>query len=91
MLFRSREGEPFNSQEYFLDQAYCGAWALSGPQNESASGAAEAEPPRPSPQEYAAKAPGPAAPQQPSPAKKLPTIKVRTRRSSLLGRLLGQD
>ncbi len=86
-----REGEPFNSQEYFLDQAYCGAWALSGPQNESASGAAEAEPPRPSPQEYAAKAPGPAAPQQPSPAKKLPTIKVRTRRSSLLGRLLGQD
>ncbi len=86
-----REGEPFNSQEYFLDQAYCSAWALSGPQNESASGAAEAEPPRPSPQEYAAKAPGPAAPQQPSPAKKLPTIKVRTRRSSLLGRLLGQD
>lgn len=31
-VHKTGEGEPFNSQEYFYDQAYSGAWALHSPE-----------------------------------------------------------
>ncbi len=39
-----REGEPFNSQEYFCDQAYGGAWAVDGAETAQAPAQKE-EPP----------------------------------------------
>ena len=84
------QGEPFNSQEWFCDQAYSGAWAL--PALQKAPPAPKAEQPQPS----AAPAPKrPAA--KPLPAKtapaprKRPSVKVQIRRTGLLGRLFGRD
>ena len=76
------EGEPFNSQEHFCDQAASGAWALPG----LAPGpkpAARPEPPPapPKPKPMPAKAP----PQQ------RPAASIQGKRSGLLGRLLGRD
>ncbi len=86
-----REGEPFNSQEYFCDQAYSGAWTLPGLQ----------PPPAPVPQPKARAVERRAAPAQKRSAAttktvtyvqapKRPSVKVKTR-SGLLKRLLGRD
>ncbi len=82
------EGEPFNSQEHFCDQAASGAWALPG----LAPGpkpAARPEPPR--------KRPVPPAPPKPkpmpakAPPQQRPAASIQGKRSGLLGRLLGRD
>ncbi len=82
------EGEPFNSQEHFCDQAASGAWALPG----LAPGpkpAARPEPPR--------KRPVPPAPPKPkpmpakAPPQQRPAVSIQGKRSGLLGRLLGRD
>ena len=82
------EGEPFNSQEHFCDQAASGAWALPG----LAPGpkpAARPEPPR--------KRPVPPAPPKPkpmpakAPPQRRPAVSIQGKRSGLLGRLLGRD
>ena len=82
------EGEPFNSQEHFCDQAASGAWALPG----LAPGpkpAARPEPPRKRPVP-----PGPPKP-KPMPAKappqQRPAASIQGKRSGLLSRLLGRD
>jgi len=91
--YRRREGEPFNSQEYFCDQAYHGAWARPRP------GAAPA--PAPKAAEQAAKA-APRPEKRPAPtaksanyvtapsAPKRATVKIKARRSGLLGRIWGR-
>ena len=87
-----REGEPFNAQEHFCDQAYSGAWALAGSQ-EAKKPHAVLKP--------AAKA-APAAEKRPAQAakpesRKAPEIrkpgrpKTRQRRSALLRRIFGRD
>ncbi len=82
------EGEPFNSQEHFCDQAASGAWALPG----LAPGpkpAARPEPPR--------KRPVPPAPPKPkpmpakAPPQQRPAASIQGKRSGLLSRLLGRD
>ena len=82
------EGEPFNSQEHFCDQAASGAWALPG----LAPGpkpAARPEPPR--------KRPVPPAPPKPkpmpakAPPQQRPAVSIQGKRSGLLSRLLGRD
>ena len=81
------EGEPFNSQEHFCDQAASGAWALPG----LAPGpkpAARREPPR--------KRPVPPAPPKPkpmpakAPPQQRPAASIQGKRSGLLSRLLGR-
>ena len=81
------EGEPFNSQEHFCDQAASGAWALPG----LAPGpkpAARPEPPR--------KRPVPPAPPKPkpmpakAPPQQRPAASIQGKRSGLLSRLLGR-
>ena len=74
------EGEPFNAQEYFCDQAYAGAWAL--PRHQEAVRVPAAK--------TTGKQPAPAAKAVPS-ASKRPTVKIQTRRSGLLGRILGRE
>jgi len=74
------EGEPFNSQEHFCDQAYSGAWALERPRP-------EAPKPAPKPEVKLKKAPAP--PAKAAPPKQPPQVR-RTRRG-LLGRLIGRD
>ena len=75
------EGEPFNAQEYFCDQAYAGVWALSRPQEAagrvSAPKAAEKEPA--------------SAPKSVPSTPKRPVVKIQTHRSGLLGRILGRE
>ena len=76
------EGEPFNSQEHFCDQAASGAWAGPKP-------AARPEPPR--------KRPVPPAPPKPkpmpakAPPQQRPAASIQGKRSGLLSRLLGRD
>jgi len=81
--YRRREGEPFNSQEHFCGQAYSGAWTLPG----AKPGPAPA--PKPAgktvPAEQRAAKSSPAAPAKP--VQKRPAVQIRTRRSSLLGRI----
>ena len=99
------EGEPFNSQEYFCEQAYGGTWALPGKKRPAEKPAKASVPP-------AAKGPqvkplpGPGKPPQPKPlpasgnpprATPLPAAKPanvlkthKPQRRSLLGRLLGR-
>ena len=80
------QGEPFNSQERFCDEAYGGAWALPGlrkpekprPVSKSASGRPKAAP------KLKAVDPGPSAP-------KRATVKIRARRPSLLDRIFKRD
>ncbi len=85
--YTRQPGEPFNSQEYFCDQAYSGAWALLKRPQESPKTAkpqpAPAAPKRPSPKPIPAKT-------APS-LQKRPAVKVQARRSGLLGRLLGRN
>lgn len=47
------EGEPFNSQEYFCDQAYGGAWAVDGAGTAQAAARQEGECPTGRPEEKA--------------------------------------
>ena len=83
-----REGEPFNSQEYFCDQAYSGAWALPGLQ----------PPAPPAPKPKPAQRPAPAEKRSATTtrsvtyvqAPKRPTVKVKAR-GGLLGRIFGHD
>ena len=88
------QGELFNSQEWFCDQAGCGAWALPGLQRKSpAPKAADPAKKRPSPAPAAPRAPAP----KPLPAKgsptpqKRPAVKIQARRTGLLGRIFGRD
>ncbi len=86
------QGELFNSQEWFCDQAGCGAWALPGRAKTPPA------PPRP---EKKQPGPAPAAPKvrspKPLPAKgapapqKRPAVKIQARRSGLFGRIFGRD
>jgi polyphosphate kinase len=69
------QGEPFNAQEYFCDQAYSGEWALERPKPRSAV------PPAPAPKERpAVKA-----------AAKRPAVTVKKTRRGLLGRIVKRD
>ncbi len=96
--YRRREGELFNSQEYFCEQAYGGAWAL--PRSEvPAQKPPAAQPSRPVRKLPAAKsAPDRErkSPEKAPPApKKLPAAgpkgqKNAPRRPGLLGRILGR-
>ena len=75
-----REGEPFNAQEHFCDQAYAGAWALERPR--------EPEPPKPAP------APAAGAEKRPDPkpaAKPQKPPAVRKTRRGLWGRIIGRN
>ena len=86
------QGELFNSQEWFCDQAADGAWALPGPAK-MGSAPPQSEEKRPDP---VLEAPRTLAP-RPLPAKgtsapqKRPAVKIQTRRSGLLGRIFGRD
>ncbi len=75
-----REGEVFNSQEHFCDQAYSGAWELPGVRKK--------EPPkavvRPVPRSV------PKPPEKPPAPEKRPNVVVTAKRTSLLDRLLGR-
>ncbi len=94
--YRRREGEPFNSQEFFCGQAYSGAWALPG-----RPPAPQAHAARPAKKLPAAKT-APAGPQKPSgkaaPApKKLPAAVPKAQQpkgakqpSGFLRRILGR-
>ncbi len=85
------QGEAFNSQEWFCDQAYAGAWAL--PALQAPPPAPRAEQPRPAP-ETPKRPPAKAKPlpvkTPPAPPKR-PAVKVQVRRTGLLGRLFGRD
>ncbi len=85
------QGEAFNSQEWFCDQAYAGAWAL--PALQAPPPAPRAEQPRPAP-ETPKRPPAKAKPlpvkTPPAPPKR-PAVKVQARRTGLLGRLFGRD
>ncbi len=72
------QGEPFNAQEHFCDQAYAGAWALEKPEPVS-------EPPAPKPKTIKAE-------KRPAPKvdKKAPAPVRKTRRG-LLGRIISRD
>ena len=71
------QGEPFNAQEYFCDQAYSGEWALERPKPRPRS----AVPPAPAPKERpAVKA-----------AAKRPAVTVKKTRRGLLGRIVKRD
>lgn len=83
--YRRREGEPFNSQEYFCDQAYSGAWALPG-HGAQAPETPPGKSPNPQPPRPAKKLPAPKA--APSPARPPVPIPEISHRSSLLSRLL---
>lgn len=79
------QGEPFNSQEHFCDQAYAGEWALERPPLEP-----QPEPPKPAakPKTVPARQ---TAPVQPTPAVKAKPVPVRKTRRGLLGRIIGRD
>lgn len=92
-----REGEPFNSQEHFCQQAYGGAWALPGPGAPAPEPPAAAQPPAAQPSRPAKKLPvraapagerGPAERTAPAPARAPVPIPEISHRSSLLARLL---
>ena len=85
------QGEAFNSQEWFCDQAYAGAWAL--PALQAPPPAPRAEQPRPAP-EMPKRPPSQAKPlpvKTPPAPQKRPAVKVQVRRTGLLGRLFGRD
>ena len=95
-----REGEPFNSQEHFCDQAYSGAWALPRPEaapEEAPARKPAASVPRPA-KTLPAAGPAPAKDRrsavQASSAPKPPAAsgpqKDGRNRSSLLKRILGR-
>ena len=92
------EGEPFNSQEHFCDQAYSGAWSLPGVRKKEApphapkpaqpvlAQAAPAKPTQPdSPQMEAAPAPPLDA------APKRAAVKVHAHLPGVLGRIFRRD
>ena len=84
------EGKPFNSQEYFCEQAYGDARALPGLKAPEKLRPTAKPAPKPIPK------PMPAAPKKPAPsaaptAQKRPTVRIQTRRTGLLGRIFGRD
>ena len=88
------QGELFNSQEWFCNQAGSGAWALPGLRRQSpAPKAADPVKKSPSPAPAAPRAPAP----KPLPAKgtpapqKRPAVKIQARRTGLLGRIFGRN
>ena len=72
------QGEAFNSQEYFCQQAYAGAWALSQPRQEA-------------PKLPAAPKADKVRPASAKPAPKQAPAPVRKTRRTLLGRIIGRD
>ena len=88
------QGELFNSQEWFCDQAGSGAWTLPGLRRQSpAPKAADSAKKSPAPAPAAPRAPAP----KPLPAKgtpapqKRPAVKIQARRTGLLGRIFGRN
>ena len=71
------QGEPFNAQEHFCDQAYSGEWAL--------------EQPRPEPKPAFKPAPAPEKRPVAKGAPKKPPAAVRKTRRGLLGRIIGKN
>ena len=71
------QGEPFNAQEHFCDQAYSGEWAL--------------EQPRPEPKPAVKPAPAPEKRPVAKGAPKKPPAAVRKTRRGLLGRIIGKN
>ena len=71
------QGEPFNAQEHFCDQAYSGEWAL--------------EQPRPEPKPAVKPAPAPEKRPVAKGAPKKPPAAVRKNRRGLLGRIIGKN
>ena len=69
------QGEPFNAQEYFCDQAYSGEWALE----------------RPKPRPAALPAPAPKERPAVKAAAKRPAVTVKKTRRGLLGRIVKRD
>ena len=71
------QGEPFNAQEHFCDQAYSGEWALERPKAK----------PKP------AVKPAPAPERRPAAkaAPKKPAVTVKKTRRGLLGRIIGKN
>ena len=71
------QGEPFNAQEYFCDQARAGVWALERPETE----------PKPAVKQDSAPEKRPAAKAAP----KKPAVTVKKTRRGLLGRLIRKN
>ena len=71
------QGEPFNAQEHFCDQAYSGEWAL--------------EQPWPEPKPAVKPAPAPEKRPVAKGAPKKPPAAVRKTRRGLLGRIIGKN
>ena len=71
------QGEPFNAQEYFCDQARAGVWALERPETE----------PKPAVKPVSAPEKRPAAKAAP----KKPAVTVKKTRRGLLGRLIRKN
>ncbi len=84
-----RDGELFNSQEYFCDQAYSGAWTLPGLQKTPTPKPAK-QPSVPLERRPASSVRPGAYVTAPPASKPRPTVKVKAKRSGLLGRLLGR-
>ena len=84
-----REGDLFNSQEHFCDQAYSGAWTLPGLQKAPAPKPAKQPSVPPERRPASSVRPG-AYVTDPPASKPRPTVKVKAKRSGLLGRLLGR-
>ena len=83
------EGEPFNSQEHFCDQAYGGAWALPAYREETKP-VHRPKPAQAAPSGEKRAVPGP----EPAPSgerRTAPAIKIQARRSGLLGRIFGRE
>ena len=81
------QGELFNSQEWFCDQAYCGAWARPALQKPAPAPQGAAKPekrPAAAPKRPAAR---PLPAKKPPAPQKQPAVKVRVRPAGLLGRL----
>ena len=81
------QGELFNSQEWFCDQAYAGAWARPALQKPAPAPQGAAKPekrPAAAPKRPAAR---PLPAKKPPAPKKQPAVKVRVRPAGLLGRL----
>ena len=84
-----RDGELFNSQEYFCEQAYSGAWTL--PRLQKTPAPKPAKQPSVPPERRPASSAKPGTYVTAPPASKpRPTVKVKAKRSGLLGRLLGR-
>lgn len=85
-VHQTGEGKPFNSQEYFYDQAYSGAWALAKPEQPKEQRPVKPlAPPRPQP--AAEPEPQAVSVQAPAAAQTITVMPKKNGFSSLLSRL----